>query len=149
MSTLPKAPRMSNAASGGTEGLLTTLAHHDAAIQNLGGRMSGVETSVRTLQGEVHSGFKDLGSKLDRLDSAPKFDFHKTVQTVLALAVLFSIVVGGIIWVTITQTQAQFATQALTNQMTRERLDSQRDALKSVHDRLGWLPLVEDERGLR
>lgn len=125
---------------------MATLAHHDAAIQNLGGRMSGVETGLRTLQGEVHAGFKDLGSKLDRLDSAPKFDFHRTVQTVLALALLFSIVVGGIIWVTITQTEAKFATQELTNIQTRERMDEQSKSLRAVHDRLGWLPSVEDER---
>lgn len=90
------------------------LAHHDAAITALGGRMTGVETGLRTLQGEVHHGFANvtqnvnnqiggLASKLDKLDGRPQFDFHKTIRTVQSLAILFAMVCGGIIWITTSQ----------------------------------------------
>ena len=94
--------------------ITSQLAHHDAAITALGGRMTGVETGLRTLQGEVHHGFANvtqnvnnqigsLSSKLDKLDGRPQFDFHKTIRTVQSLAVLFAMVCGGIIWITTSQ----------------------------------------------
>lgn len=117
--------------------LVHTLAQHDAAINTLGGRMSGVETGLRTLQGEVHSGFNVLGSKLDKLDAAPKFDFHKTVGTVVALAVLFSMICGGIIWITTGQFGAMIAEQKSFNGIVKDRLDRHDTALDKITEAIG------------
>lgn len=106
------------------------LAHHDAAITALGGRMTGVETNLRTLQGEVHHGFAgiqqnmssqigNLASKLDKLDAAPKFDFSKTVSTVVGVAILFSMTCGGIIYIVRSQSEAVLAEQKAINSEQR------------------------------
>lgn len=86
-----------NSASGSD--FRATLAHHDARIDNLSSRMTGVESSIKGLGDAMVDQFGQLKSKLDRADARPSFDIHKTVSTVLALAVLFSMVVGGILWV--------------------------------------------------
>lgn len=79
--------------------LRATLAHHDARLDNLSSRMTGVESGLKSLGTDMVAGFQTLGSKLDRVDARPHFEVHKTVSTVLSLAVLFSMVVGGILWV--------------------------------------------------
>lgn len=108
-------PKIANGPDGGPSALLTTLAHHDAEIVNLSARMTGVENSVKTLGDQVSVGFSALTSKLDRLDSAPKIDMHKTIGSVVALAVLFSMVVGGIIYITNSQSAAVIAEQKSFN----------------------------------
>lgn len=129
------------------------LATHDAAIGAMGGRIHGVEVGLRTLQGEVHQGFSalnttlsGLNSKIDKLDAAPKFDFHKTVKTVTSLAVLFAMIAGGIIYITTSQTTEKFATQALTNQHTDDRLAEHGAAIKELADRQGWMPDIRETR---
>jgi hypothetical protein len=122
--------------------LFTTLAHHDAAISTLGGRMTGVESSVRTLQGEVHSGFSVLGGKLDKLDARPSFNFGEMVRTVLSLAVLFSMVVGGIIWVT----TAQFAGVVAEQRSLNTSLNARMERHETVLERIGWAAKVEVRR---
>lgn len=105
----------------------TTIAHHDAAITNLSGRMHGVETGLRTLQGEVHSGFANLSNGLStitsKLDSQPKIDVHKTISSVVTIAVLFSMIVGGIIWVTTAQFSPMIAKQEAFNASISRILD--------------------------
>ena len=136
--------------------ITSTLAHHDAAIQNLGGRMTGVETGLRTLQGEVHAGFaaittnmntqiSALGSKLDKLDAQPKFDFHRTVGTVTTLAVLFSMVCGGIIWIT----TSQFQITAATVERTAASLSETRRDVDYLREKLGWTARVNQPEGAR
>lgn len=120
-------------------GITQQLAHHDAAISALGGRMTGVESGLKTLQGEVHQGFAGMGqtltslnSKFDTLAARPTFDVHKTIGTVVSLAVLFSMVVGGIIWVTTSQFSGVVAEQKSFNQTvtkTLERHDQQIETL--------------------
>lgn len=128
-----------------TPEVASTFAHHEAAISNLGGRMTGVETGLRTLQGEVHTGFAGistnmnaqiggLASKLDKLDSQPKFDFHKTVSTIVAIAVLFSMICGGIIYITNGQNAALIAEQKAFNSNIGklvEKHDAEIEALQS------------------
>lgn len=126
--------------------LMATLATHDAAINTLGGRMTGVESSVRTLQGEVHTGFAALGSKLDRIDAAPKFDFHQTTKTVLSLAVLFSMVCAGIIYITNTQGAAERAKQEVLNNALAEKLSKTESVLEKIDNKLDWAPIVERKR---
>jgi hypothetical protein len=125
-----------------TSDLFTTLAHHDAAISTLGGRMTGVESSVRTLQGEVHSGFAGLGSKLDKLDARPTFNFPELVRTVLSLIVIFSMVVGGIIWVTTAQFAGVVAEQKSLNANMAARIEKH----ETVLERIGWAAKVEVKR---
>jgi hypothetical protein len=125
-----------------TSDLFTTLAHHDAAISTLGGRMTGVESSVRTLQGEVHSGFAGLGSKLDKLDARPTFNFPELVRTVLSLIVIFSMVVGGIIWVTTAQFAGVVAEQRSLNANIAARVEKH----ETVLERIGWAAKVEVKR---
>lgn len=127
--------------------ITSQLAHHDAAIGALGGRMTGVETGLRTLQGEVHTGFAAvthnvnqqlggvnqtmaaLGSKIDKLDAQPKFDFHKVVGTVVSLAVLFTMICGGIIYITNSQNAAVVAEQRSFNQTVAKTLERQGDKI--------------------
>jgi hypothetical protein len=123
--------------------LAATLAHHDAAINTLGGRMTGVESSVRTLQGEVHTGFSALGSKLDKLDAAPKFDFHQTTKTVLSLSVLFSMVCAGIIYITNAQSAAERAKQEALNGLLTEKVSKTESILEKIDNKLDWAPIVE------
>ncbi len=124
--------------------LLQTLANHDAAINTLGGRMSGVETSVHKLQGEVHSGFAALGSKLDKMDAQqdaqPKYEFHKVIQSVRDLAILFSMVVGGIIWITTGQFSGIIAKQDSLNGVVVERLKMNQSDIDKLAERTQWLP---------
>ena len=126
-----------------------TLAHHEAAIATLGGRMVGVETGLRTLQTEVHSGFASitttlhsLDGKIDRFDARPQVDIHRTVSTVTTVAVLFSMVVGGIIWVT----TSQFAplVQSVTTQ--GDRLTRAESELSETKEKIGWASRVEARR---
>ena len=112
--------------------LRETLVHHDAAIQSLGGRMSSLERGMSTLQGEVHTGFSALGSKLDRLDAAPKFDFHQTVSTVTTMAVLFSMVCAGIIYIT----GSQFAT-------TQAQVAQHDKSIAKINEKIEWTGRVE------
>lgn len=119
--------------------LLKTLANHDAAINTLGGRMSGVETSVHKLQGEVHTGFAALGSKLDKIDARPTFNPHEMIRSVLSLAILFGMVVSGIIWITTGQFGGIVAEQKAHNSAVTEKL-------KEHSERLQWMPRVEPAR---
>ncbi len=136
---------------------MTTLAHHDEQISALGGRMTGVETQMRTLQGEVHTGFAavqssmnsqigSLASKLDKLDAAPKLDFHKTVATVTTIAVLFSMIVGGIIYITTGQFAGAWSRQDAFNSHMTSRIESIESQTQKV---LGWAPLAEPARNKR
>ena len=120
--------------------LLKTLATHDAAIATLGGRLSGVETSVHKLQSEVHTGFAALGSKLDRIDSRPTFNPHEMVRTVLSVAVLFTMVVSGIVWVTTGQFGGIVAEQRAYNSAVTDKLKEHSEVLRAHGNRIQWLP---------
>lgn len=123
--------------------LMATLAHHDAQIGALGGRMSGVENQMRTLQGEVHTGFAALGSKLDKIDAAPKFDFHRTVSTVTTIAVLFGMIVSGIVYITTGQFSGAWSKQESLNASLQKRVDLIEEKTEKL---LGWAPVVEPSR---
>lgn len=123
--------------------LTATLATHDAAITVLGGRMTGVESSVRTLQGEVHSGFSTLGSKLDKLDSRPQFDFHKTTKTVSSLVFLFAAVCAGIIYIVNSQNAAERARQEVLNTALTEKVSKAESVLLKIDEKLDWQAVIE------
>ena len=116
--------------------LLQTLAHHDAAIATLGGRMSGVEGGLNSLQKEMHTGFTavassiaQLGSQIDKADARPRIDYHKTISSIVAIAVLFSMVVGGIIWITSSQFGVVIAEQKGFNSAIKARVDTVEHAI--------------------
>lgn len=146
MSTLgtnPELGKMSGMKS--PEDFHAVLAHHDAAIHTLG-------TQMKTLQGEVHLGFSSmtstlsgLSSKLDRLDARPSIDIHKTVGTIQSLAILFSMVVAGIIYVTSSHTAAQFAKQEMSNAAIEKQLGQHDEALNEIAPRLTWNPKTTKE----
>lgn len=46
-----------------------TLAHHDAEIASLGGRMTGVENEVRALGATVGKGFQEIMDRLSTFES--------------------------------------------------------------------------------
>lgn len=136
---------------------MATLAHHDAQISALGGRMTGVENQMRTLQGEVHTGFAavqssmnsqigSLASKLDKLDATPKIDFHKTVATITTIAVLFSMIVGGIIYITTGQFAGAWSRQDAFNTHMTSRVENLESQTQKV---LGWAPVTEPARNKR
>lgn len=126
-----------------TPGLAQTLAQHDAAIEHLGSQM-------RTLQGEVHQGFAGisgtlagLSSKFDKLDAQPKLNVHQAVQTALGISVLFSMVVGGIIWVTTSQFAGMVAEQKAVNEHLTRTTAKNSDEIKDLAGRADWNPVVQ------
>lgn len=130
-----------------------TIAHHDAQITTLGGRMSSMESGLQRLQGEVHTGFSSiqgslsaLTSKLDRQEARPEFNFHQSVSTVLALAVLFSMVVGGIIWVTQSQFASVVAEQKGTNTAVSVRLEKHEAVIEKLAERVGWVAKTDGKQ---
>jgi len=128
-----------------TRSLLSTLAHHDAEIVNLSARMTGVEGGLNRLGEQVTSGFAGLTSKIDKMDAVPHMDPHKAVGTVVALAVLFGMVVSGIVWIstaiagvplaTLQATDTHFDRWAGRAESRIERLETDTSTLK---EKFGW-----------
>ena len=149
----------------GPEEWATTIAHHDAAIGSLSHRITGVETGLRTLQGEVHTGFVGLNTQFSqlgnglsslnsKLDAQPKLNLHQSVSTVLALSVLFSMVVGGIIWVTTNQFAGVVAEQKAFNaaiagraEKIDARIDKNETSIDKIRETIGhWMTTTEPRR---
>lgn len=122
--------------------LLTTLIQHDSAIKGLSGDMAGLKSEVKALDISVSNGFTNLGQQLGKLTTAnelrPAFDFHKWVTTILTLAILFSMVVGGIIYVSQAQFSGIIAKQDATNERFSEKIDQ-------LGERVDWLPTTKRE----
>lgn len=126
--------------------LVKQLAHHDAAISGLSSRIGHVEQTL----GSHGSILKDHGSLLQEIKIAvttnaakPVFNFHQTVSTVTTLAVLFSMVCGGIIWITTGQFAATLAKQEAINERDTRRLDLQSAEINKLQDKLGWVARIE------
>lgn len=122
------------------EELLKTLAHHDAAIVTLGGQM-------KTLQGEVHSGFASINStlltmnsKLDKQEARPTFNIHETIRTVQSIGLTVGLIVGGIIWIVNGSFSGMVAEQKALNQSVVERLKEHQSDINKLADRTQWLP---------
>lgn len=141
MNKLPKAPLPSPAArKDDTNQLVMTLAHHDAMITNLAGRMTGVENKLETLDHNMSTNFMALASKMDKFDARPTVNLHQSIQTVLSLSVLFSMVVGGIIWVTTSQFSGPAAKQDALNEHLKNITAKNAEDIKDMRDRMGWSP---------
>lgn len=116
---------------GASDALERTLAHHDAAIINIASRVTSLEGSITTMAKDQAAGFQALRDSMAHLTATPRIDPHKTVSTVLHLAVLFSMVVGGIIWVT----TSQFAPLVARVQQNETNINRLSDTQK-------WVPSV-------
>lgn len=109
-----------------------TLAHHDAAIVALGTRVGHVETKLdghdKKLDQIIHA--------VTRADAVPRFNFHQTVTTVVSLAVLFSMVCGGIIYIVRAQSDAVLTEQKAFNSVVSRTLDKHDTAIEKLN---GWV----------
>jgi hypothetical protein len=90
-----------------------------------------------------------LGSKLDKLDARPSFDFHQSVRTVLSLAALFGMVVTGIIWVSTNQFAVFIAEQKGVNANVSARAEKHEALMERIAERVGWTARVETAGGRR
>ena len=122
-------------------GFVEKLAHHDAAINQLGTRMGGVESRLGSLQGEVHTGFSKLtkliGDQTSKLDARPAFDLHKVAVTLVALSALFASVVTGIIWITSNQFGVVVAKQEGFNEAMKGRVTKLETNVEKINDTIG------------
>jgi len=127
--------------------LVASIAHHDAAIDGLTGRMAGVENGLERLQHDVNDGFRstqhsvgkaisELSSRFDKMDAAPKFDFHKSVQTLLALSVLLSLVCAGIIYISSNQFSGSIAEQRAVNDSVKGQLANHDERFRHNEERI-------------
>lgn len=117
-----------------------TVARLEAGHDDFGRRLSGLEKGFSILQGEVHSGFAALTSKIDQLrahnDAQPKFDLGKIIQGVRDAAILFSMLVAGIVWVVSGSVNGVFVKQDGLNIVVADKLKEQSDAIKQMHNAL-------------
>lgn len=120
--------------------VLSTLAHHDAAIANLSGRITGVEQGLKGLQGEVHQGFTALASKIDKLDAQPRFDVVRVLHTVKDFAVLIGACVAAIIWIVTGQFGSVIAKQEQWAQQVERTLARHQGSIDDIAKALRWTP---------
>lgn len=113
------------------DSMMQMLAHHDAAIGGLSSRIGHVEKTLVDHGTVLHR----IENAVTKQDAKPTFDFHRTVGTVTTLAVLFSMVCGGIIWIT----TSQFASMAT-------KVDRHDAVLERMAEKLGWTARVEPRK---
>jgi hypothetical protein len=120
-----------------------TLAHHEAQLENFSGRVTAVESGLRALQTEVHSGFSAiqsamgthlnaLSSKIDKLDAAPKFDIGRTLNVVKDVAVLFAMTCAGIIYIASGQNASTVAKQEMLNATRTQQIEQLNRRLEAL-----------------
>lgn len=126
--------------------LMHTLAQHDAAINGLSSRIGHVEKTLGDHGNILHTIEKAVTRQDGKIDGRPIFNFHQAVGTVLALAVLFSMVVGGIIWVTTSQFAGVLAKQESINANLNERAGKHEAVIEKLAERVGWVSKTETKR---
>jgi len=127
-------------------GLMQTLAHHDAAINGLSSRIGHVEKTLGDHSTILHTIEKAVTRQDGKLDGRPVFNFHQAVGTVLALAVLFSMVVGGIIWVTTSQFAGVLAKQEAVNATLSDRSSKHEAVIEKLAERVGWVAKTDGKQ---
>ena len=105
------------------------LAHHDNLISGLSSRIGHVEKTLEGHGALLHR----IENAVTKQDARPTLDVHRSVTTILSLAVLFSMVVGGIIWVTQTQFASVLAEQRGFNQSLTRRVDRHEQQIDSIN----------------
>lgn len=153
MTTMPGGTGRKMAATGTDADLRAVLLQHDSHINNLNGRIGHVE---KTLEGHGNV-LQVIKEAVTRQDARPTFNFHQSVSTVLSLALLLSMVVGGIIWVTQSQFAGIVAEQKGVNTAVSkilekhdERLDAHGARITQVESAIGrWSTLTVHGKGSR
>jgi len=130
---------MTNSATRG-EDWVRTLAHHDAEISNLSGRITGVEAGLKGLQTDVTHGFSDISSKIEKINARPSFEVSNVLAIVKDAAVLVGAAVAAIIWVTTGQFSGTVARQDETNKLTERRLTTIEE---KISEKIGWLARID------
>lgn len=126
--------------------LAQTLAHHDAAISNLGTRMSGVENGLQKLQGDVNKGFNDLSGKIEQLNARPKFDFHQTTTTTLNIFLIVGLLLGVVFWINRAELSAVVAEQKGVNSEMTAKVDRIEAVIAELAHRVGWVGTVKPNK---
>lgn len=107
-----------------------TLEHHDKELTNLSGRVSSLEV-------KLDAGFASVKDAIAQQKQSA-VSLKDAVSVVLSLAVLFSMVVGGIIWVTTNQFAGMVAEQKSMNMETKSRIERHDAMLEKLTERVGW-----------
>lgn len=112
------------------------LAHHDAAIGNLTGRIHAVENKLDALGASIQasnsalvSQIGELGKQLQAEMARPSFNWREALSAIVSAATLFALVVGGIIWVN-QAISAPSAQLVLKHDVEIERLERLIEELK-------------------
>lgn len=107
-----------------------TLEHHDKELTNLAGRVGSLEV-------KLDAGFASVREAIAQQKQGV-VSLKDAVSVVLSLAVLFSMVVGGIIWVTTNQFAGMVAEQKSMNMETKSRIERHDVILEKLTERVGW-----------
>jgi hypothetical protein len=128
------------------------VAYLEAGHDDLGRRLGGLEKGFHVLQGEVHtgfsniqSGFSDIKSKIESLNSRPTFNPHEMIRSVLSLAILFGMIVTGIIWITTGQFGGIVAEQRAYNAAVTDKLKEHSEVLRALGNRIQWTARVDPD----
>ncbi len=118
-------------------GIKATLEHHDRAIGQLTVRMGNVETRLEKIDVKMDAGFAAVTAALAQQRQSA-VSLKDAVSVVLSLAVLFSMVVGGIIWVTTNQFAGIIARQDSLNTEIKSRLEKHDQAIDKMAEIMRW-----------
>lgn len=133
----------------------TTLAHHDASIDDLGRRMHGVERGIHNLQGEVNhgfsevsKGFSDLKNAITSIESSRGPGFGRIAGVTAAVLTCVAFLCGGLFWL-VSSTMAPDVAKIAKLDADREeefrRLREENEwkeekRLRKIEERLDWAP---------
>jgi hypothetical protein len=153
--------------------LASTLAHHDAEIVTLGGRMTGVEQGMRSLEGTVQSGFGQISNTLAEMrgKSGPGLgDILKVVLSGGAIvgmsAAAITMLVNSFIKPELTQLKdssvvlssdyearlsADRAELQRLREMRKDKIEGDvaelQKTIERLEEKLGWMPEVKRAGG--
>lgn len=153
--------------------LASTIAHHDAEIVNLGGRMTGVEQGMKSLESTVQNGFGQISNTLAEMrgKAGPGLgDLLKVIATGGVIVGMSAAAITMLVnsFISPQLTELKDATVLLTKdreaRVSREdeELSKLREARKEkiekelgslvkkieeIEDRVGWSPAVKPAGG--
>jgi hypothetical protein len=119
-----------------------SVARLEAGYDDLGRRIGGLEKGFSGLQSDMQSGFSEVKAAIHAINARPTVNVHEVVRTVLSLAILFGMVVSGIIWITTGQFGGIVAEQRAHNASVTEKIKAHGDAIDRLAERTQWFPSV-------
>lgn len=141
-------PRMKAMHDSDLSDIKSTLAHHDASIDDLGRRMHGVERGMHNLQGEVSKGFSDIKTAITSIESSRGPGFGRIAGVTAAVLTCVAFLCAGLFWL-VSSTMAPDVAKIAKLDSDREeefrRLREESDwkaekRLRNIEDRLDWAP---------